>query len=59
VVKTSTLVAKKGAFAKLDEESIKVDTNLDVDTFNIRVRVVDMPQHGLVKVKKKKKGERE
>lgn len=55
LLNTSTLVAKKGASAKLTERSIRVDTNVDLNPMSIRVRVLEPPQHGAILVCKKMK----
>jgi len=50
VAESKVLIGKKGSVAKLSEESIKVDTNVDTDWSKIMIRILDGPQHGLIKV---------
>lgn len=51
VTNATTLITKKGAPAKLNEQSVKVDTNLDVGPSSILIRVLDEPHFGRIKVR--------
>lgn len=50
IVNTTSLAGKKGSMAKLTDESIQIETNLDVDQKRILIRIVAGPQHGIIRV---------
>jgi hypothetical protein len=50
VIEGKILIGKKGSVAKLSESSIKVDTNVDTEPSKIMIRILDGPQHGLIRV---------
>lgn len=50
IVNTTSLAGKKGSMAKLSDESIQIETNLDVDQKRILIRIVGGPQHGIIRV---------
>ncbi|CAG7786715.1 unnamed protein product, partial [Allacma fusca] len=50
VVNTSRLAGKRGSMARLTEESIGLETNVDVDEGKILIRILDGPQHGIIRV---------
>ena len=50
VVNTTGLVTKKGSMTRLADESIHVETNLDVEQNRILIQIIDAPQYGLITV---------
>jgi len=50
IVNTTTLAGKRGSIERLTDESLRIDTNLDMDPESIAIRIVGGPQHGIIRV---------
>jgi hypothetical protein len=50
IVNTTTLAGKRGSIERLADESLRIDTNVDLDQDSIVARIVGGPQHGIIRV---------
>ena len=50
IVNATRLAGKRGSMARLTDESIRIETNVDVDESRILIRILEGPQHGIIRV---------